>query len=170
MTKARSSWARVWAATAPVSSSNPSTVPTPTHHQTGTWAVPGGHLEFGESHFTCAEREVMEETGLQVKAKNVVAVTSDVFKGEGPGDKTKHYVTLFVECERVDASQEAVVSNPSSFSHAPNYLGTRPLTPSTRLWSRPSARAGNGSAGVRSWIGLPITRIPPTQTGDYSCP
>lgn len=31
----------------------------------GTWAFPGGHLEFGESLTACAERELEEETGLR---------------------------------------------------------------------------------------------------------
>src|SRR5436309_1031409 len=33
----------------------------------GTWALPGGHLDFGESFETCAMREILEETGLQIK-------------------------------------------------------------------------------------------------------
>ena len=60
-------------------------------HGAGTWALPGGHLEFGETVEQCAAREALEETGLAV---NVVArgpYTSDVFADEG-----RHYVTLFV--------------------------------------------------------------------------
>ncbi len=34
-------------------------------HGAGTWATPGGHLEFGESVKACATRELLEETGLK---------------------------------------------------------------------------------------------------------
>ena len=38
------------------------------------WDFPGGGLEEGENPFTGIEREVMEETGLKVKARKVVGV------------------------------------------------------------------------------------------------
>jgi 8-oxo-dGTP diphosphatase len=60
-------------------------------HGAGTWALPGGHLEFGETVEQCAAREVHEETGLVVDAVARGPYTSDVFACEG-----KHYVTLFV--------------------------------------------------------------------------
>src|SRR3972149_8552667 len=31
------------------------------------WMAPGGHREFNEGLFACARREVMEETGLEIK-------------------------------------------------------------------------------------------------------
>ncbi|KAI0004707.1 nudix domain-containing protein [Xylariaceae sp. FL0662B] len=65
-------------------------------HGAGTWQFPGGHLEMGESFFECAERETLEETGLRVKAEKVVAVTNNVF------DESKHYITIFVACRRLD--------------------------------------------------------------------
>ncbi len=63
-------------------------------HGSGTWAFPGGHLEFNESIEDCAKREVMEETGLRVKNARFAAITNDLFHNEN-----KHYVTLFVVCD-----------------------------------------------------------------------
>ncbi|OGY22485.1 MAG: hypothetical protein A2126_02045 [Candidatus Woykebacteria bacterium GWB1_45_5] len=36
-------------------------------HGAGEYAFPGGHLEYMESFADCAKREVMEETGLEIK-------------------------------------------------------------------------------------------------------
>ena len=60
-------------------------------HGSGTWAFPGGNLELGESVEHCAEREVREETGLEITEISAGPYTNDVFVQEG-----KHYVTLFV--------------------------------------------------------------------------
>ena len=38
------------------------------------WAVPGGYMEPGESVTEACEREVLEETGIQVKATQLIAV------------------------------------------------------------------------------------------------
>ncbi|KAG7293595.1 hypothetical protein NEMBOFW57_003648 [Staphylotrichum longicolle] len=69
-------------------------------HGNGQWQFPGGHLEVGESYFACAERETLEETGLVVRAEKLLGLTNDVFS------PTKHYITIFVLCRRVDESQE----------------------------------------------------------------
>jgi 8-oxo-dGTP diphosphatase len=59
-------------------------------HGAGTWAPPGGHLEFGESAEACARREAAEETGLVLGDVARGPYTVDAFPAEG-----KHYVTLF---------------------------------------------------------------------------
>jgi 8-oxo-dGTP diphosphatase len=63
-------------------------------HGDGTWAFPGGHLEFKESIEDCAAREVFEETGIRIKNLRHGPYTNDFFQTEG-----KHYVTLFVIAE-----------------------------------------------------------------------
>jgi glyoxylase I family protein len=60
-------------------------------HGAGTWALPGGHLEFGETPEQCARREVLEETGLELQDTRPGPYSNDYFAAEG-----KHYVTLLV--------------------------------------------------------------------------
>ena len=59
---------------------------------------------FGETPLQCAERETLEETGLVVRAGKIVAVTNDIFE-----ESSKHYITLFVVCQRVSEDQEPQV-------------------------------------------------------------
>ena len=76
-------------------------------HGAGTFALPGGHLEFGETPEECAAREVMEETGLRVSNVQFLTATNDFMPAEN-----KHYVTLFVVCVRDDNSQNPKVLEP----------------------------------------------------------
>ena len=74
-------------------------------HGAGTWALPGGHLEPGESFEACCKREVLEETGLTIKNISPVVFTNDIFHDEG-----LHYITLFFKSEY--ESGEAIVVEP----------------------------------------------------------
>ena len=65
-------------------------------HGAGTWALPGGHIEFGESIEDCAIREVLEETGMTINNVQPLTFTSDLFV-----DVNKHYITLFVSSDWV---------------------------------------------------------------------
>jgi 8-oxo-dGTP diphosphatase len=51
-------------------------------HGEGTWAPPGGHLEFKEELEACVRREVQVETGLTVKNIHFGTITNDVFQDE----------------------------------------------------------------------------------------
>lgn len=62
----------------------------------GTWSVPGGWLDFGESPIKAAERETLEESGVTVRAVEEMGhVCCQSY------DEQFQIVTLFVRCEYV---------------------------------------------------------------------
>ena len=64
----------------------------------GEWTVPGGVLEIGETLRSGTEREVLEETGLVVKAGPVVDVFENIWP-DGNGRTEFHYVLVDFLCE-----------------------------------------------------------------------
>mmetsp|Transcript_23572 Transcript_23572/g.45949 ORF Transcript_23572/g.45949 Transcript_23572/m.45949 type:complete len:191 (+) Transcript_23572:37-609(+) len=72
-------------------------------HGEGKYALPGGHLELGESISTCAVRELEEETGLKTAPENwtFAFVSNDVM----PKDR-KHYITIFLQWFDDQGNQE----------------------------------------------------------------
>lgn len=56
-------------------------------HGEGTWTMPGGKLEYGESFEEGAKREVLEETGIKLKKPNVFCVNNDK-------NEHAHFVTI----------------------------------------------------------------------------
>jgi len=53
----------------------------------GTWTMPGGKLEYGESFEEGAKREMMEETGIFLEKVKVVCVSNDKVD-------SAHFVTI----------------------------------------------------------------------------
>ncbi|OVA06765.1 NUDIX hydrolase domain [Macleaya cordata] len=82
-----------------------------------TFALPGGHLEFGESFEECAAREVKEETGLDIEKMEFLTVTNNVIPAaaaaadSSSNSKTvlvppaAHYVTIFVRAVLKEETQ-----------------------------------------------------------------
>lgn len=82
-------------------------------HGRGSFQLPGGHLEFGESFEECARRELLEETNLQCSQVKLIYVTNSIFGEEDGGPK--HYVTLFLRV-RIDDPTELKCLEPEKNS------------------------------------------------------
>ena len=64
----------------------------------GLWSPPGGSMEVGETAEQAAVRETLEETGVTVRAREVVDVR-DVIERTPEGRVRWHYVLLSVRCD-----------------------------------------------------------------------
>jgi 8-oxo-dGTP diphosphatase len=68
-------------------------------HGEGTWTMPGGKLDFGESFEKGAKRELMEETGMEAKSLKVISVTNDIVDDA-------HFVTVGLVCKEHEGEPE----------------------------------------------------------------
>lgn len=64
----------------------------------GSWAVPGGKINPGETMQQALVREVKEETGLDISVGEIVHVF-DVIRHNNQGELTFHYVIIDFLCE-----------------------------------------------------------------------
>ncbi len=69
------------------------------------WAIPGGKLQFGETLRQAAEREILEETGVLIKAGEIVH-TFEIIDRDAEGQIRYHYIII-------DLSGEYISGDPS---------------------------------------------------------
>lgn len=60
-------------------------------HGEGEYAFPGGHLEYGETYFDCAKREMMEECGVEIEDLKFLTITEEFWPEIG-----RHYITIYI--------------------------------------------------------------------------
>lgn len=70
-------------------------------HGSGTWQLPGGRLEFGETPEECALRELKEETGLIGKNPKKGTWVNSFFEKE-----SIHFISLFFIVHEFEGTPE----------------------------------------------------------------
>jgi ADP-ribose pyrophosphatase YjhB (NUDIX family) len=79
----------------------------------GEWSIPGGALELGETLEEGVARELLEETGIEVRILDLIEVFDRIYPGNGAaGAKMKskprfHYVIADYLCERLGGEPRA---------------------------------------------------------------
>jgi 8-oxo-dGTP diphosphatase len=79
----------------------------------GEWSIPGGTLELGESLGSGVARELLEETGLEVRVLDLIEVFDRIFLDDGAtGAEGKHrprfhFVIVDYLCERLAGEPRA---------------------------------------------------------------
>lgn len=61
---------------------------------TGLWSLPGGGVEFGEHPVDAVVREIQEETGLECRPGDLIAVTNEVVAGTAPNGRDEELQTV----------------------------------------------------------------------------
>mgnify|MGYP000383658560 CR=1 FL=1 len=74
-----------------------------------SWGLPGGAMEFGESAEEACAREFLEETGLKVKVKSLLGVSTNFIQHYPNGDVAQAVVIEFVT-ELIEKTDKQVSS------------------------------------------------------------
>ncbi len=77
------------------------------HEDREIWMLPGGAIEEGETLVEAAEREILEETKLKVKVKNMLWFVEELREKKVAGEnKTQQRFVAFFKAEKISGTAE----------------------------------------------------------------
>jgi nucleoside triphosphatase len=92
----------------------------------GKYSLPGGHLEKGETFYQALKREMMEETGMDIVAADLVSIGEFISPSEY-SDPDRHFVVLLFRCRPASYGQIRVNEEASSFMWVPVGEAGKPM-------------------------------------------
>ncbi len=94
------------------------------------WAIPGGRVELGETLQEAAEREIKEETGIIIRAREPV-FTFDVIDRDDAKRVRFHYVIVDLAADYISGEPQPGDDALGARWISPDKLNTLPVSPTT---------------------------------------
>jgi 8-oxo-dGTP diphosphatase len=96
----------------------------------GLWAIPGGSLKLGETLQQGAEREILEETGITIKAGEPF-FSFDFFERDGDGRIRFHYVIVDMKADYISGEVQGADDALDARWVSPGELNDLPVSKNT---------------------------------------
>jgi ADP-ribose pyrophosphatase YjhB (NUDIX family) len=95
--------------------------------ESNAWTLPGGYVDVNESLSIAAEREVLEESGLHVKAKKVAAIYDH--RKHGYKAHLYHFHKIYVICDLLGGSEQTNIETIEVSYFSKSEIEALPLDP-----------------------------------------